>query len=129
MNVSKPKHLRNIARVAAVVSIAMFGAAALNARAEPSIPFANHGGIYDWHPNGNKGIWVQAANRHWYYATFFGGECFGLDTAPSVGFVTEPTGEFNRWSSIIVPRQLQPRCRLATFEPSAAPSEDVRKVG
>src|SRR5262245_61333602 len=118
MNVSTTKHLRNIARIGVGVLVAVLGASSANARVDASIPFANHGGINDWQANGNKGIWVQAANRQWYYATFFGGECFGLDTAPRVGFVTEVTGEFNRWSSIIVPHQMQPRCRLATFEPS-----------
>jgi Family of unknown function (DUF6491) len=127
MNVSTTKHLRNIARFAGAILVAVLGASSACAGVEASIPFANHGGIYDWHPNGNKGIWVQAANRQWYYATFFGGECFGLDTAPRVGFVTEVTGEFNRWSSIIVPHE--PRCRLSTFEPSAAPADDVRAVG
>ena len=85
-----------------------------------SIPFADHGGIYDWRANGNVGLWVQALNRQWYYATFMG-TCWGLDTAPSIGFVTDVTGEFDRWSSVIVPHQ--PRCHLSTFEQSAAPPQ------
>ena len=117
----------NIVRVVTVLLAAVLGASSANARVEASIPFADHGGIYDWRPNGTKGIWVQAADRQWYYGTFFG-TCFGLDTSPRVGFVPEVTGEFNRWSSIIVPHE--PRCHLATLEPSVAPrGKDGRDVG
>jgi len=87
-----------------------------------SIPFADHGGIYDWRPNGNNGIWVQSAQRQWFYGAFTG-TCFGLDTAPRIGFVTDVTGEFDRWSSIVVPHE--PRCRLSSFEPSGAPPHGV----
>jgi hypothetical protein len=127
MKVSTMKHLRNIGRIGAGLLVAILAASSANARVDASIPFANHGGIYDWRPNGDRGIWVQAANKQWYYGTFFG-TCFGLDTAPRVGFVPEVTGEFDRWSSIVVPHE--PRCHLQTFEPSAAPQgKDGRVVG
>ena len=124
MNISQS---RNIGRVAAVLLFAVLGVSSANAHVEASIPFANHGGIYNWHADGLKGIWVQAADRQWYYGTF-SGTCIGLDTAFRVGFVPEVTGEFNRWSSIIVPHEN--RCHLATFEPSVAPQgKDGRVVG
>ena len=124
MNIAR---LRNIARVTTLLVVAWFGASSANARVEPSIPFANHGGIYDWRANGMKGIWVQGADHQWYYGTFVG-TCFGLNTAQRVGFVPEVTGEFSRWSSIIVPHEN--RCQLATFEPSVAPQgHDGRVVG
>jgi hypothetical protein len=117
----------NILRITIVLLAALLGASSANARLESSIPFADHGGIYDWHPNGTKGIWVQAANRQWYYGTFLG-SCFGLDTAWRVAFVPEVTGEFNRWSSIVVPHEI--RCHLTTFEPSVGPQgKDGRGVG
>ena len=124
MNISR---LRNIVRVTVLLLVAVFGASSANARVAASIPFANHGGIYDWRANGTQGIWVQGADRQWYYGTFFG-TCLGLNTAQRVGFVPEVTGEFNRWSSIIVPRE--DRCQLSTFEPSVAPQgKDGRVVG
>lgn len=124
MNISR---LRNIARVTVLILVAALGTAGANARVEASIPFANHGGINDWRANGTKGIWVQGTDRQWYYGTFFG-TCFGLNSALQVGFVPEVTGEFNRWSSIIVPHESH--CQLATFEPSAGPQgKDGRVVG
>ena len=124
MNISR---FRNIARITVVLLVAVLGVSSANARVEPSIPFANHGGIYDWRANGTKGIWVEGADREWYYGTFFG-TCFGLDTAQRVGFVPEVTGEFSRWSSIIVPHEN--RCQLSTFQPSMAPQvKDGRVVG
>jgi hypothetical protein len=95
------------------------GVAAASTTPQASIPFADHGGIYDWRPNGDRGIWVQSAHHEWFYGTFVGA-CFGLDTAPRIGFVTDVTGEFDRWSSIVVPHE--PRCHLSTFEASAPPA-------
>jgi hypothetical protein len=124
MNISRLQH---IGRATVLVLVAVLGASSANARVDASIPFANHGGIYDWHPNGTKGIWVEGADRQWYYGTFFG-TCLGINTALRVGFVPEVTGEFNRWSSIIVPHEN--RCQLSTFEPSVAPQDkDGRVVG
>jgi len=102
------------------------GAAASAPAAQSSIPFADHGGIYDWRANGDKGIWVQSIGGQWFYATFMG-TCVGLDTALRIGFQVEPTGEFDRWSSVVVPHE--PRCHLSTFEPSAGPPAHGRAMG
>ena len=122
----KISRLRNFARATILLLIAVFGVSTANARVEPSIPFANHGGIYDWRANGTKGIWVEGADRQWYYGTFFG-TCWGLDTAFRVGFVPEATGEFSRWSSIVVPHEN--RCQLSTFQPSDAPQGRSGHIG
>jgi len=92
----------------------------------PAIQFANHGGIWDWRANGDHGIWVQAINRRWYYGTF-AGTCIGLRQAQRVGFMFDPNGAFDRWSSIIVPRQS--RCYLRTFEPSGGPPGSHMQIG
>jgi len=107
--------------VLASVGFAIGAAAGAQANTQASIPFANHGGIYDWRANGTHGIWVQAANRDWYYGTFMN-SCIGLDRAINIGFVTEPTGDFDRWSSIIVPHEFI-RCHLSSFERSGEPPE------
>lgn len=88
------------------------------AAAEASIPFANHGGIRDWQADSERGLWVQANNRKWYYAKFMG-PCSGLAFATSLGFDTSPQGSFDRWSSVVVPGRQ--RCTVQTFVPSKGP--------
>ena len=92
----------------------------------PAIQFADQGGIYDWRANGDRGIWVQAVNRQWYYASFIG-TCYGLDNAQRVGFLFGPSGQFDRWSSIIVPRESH--CFVRTFDHSGAPPSRGMRIG
>jgi uncharacterized protein DUF6491 len=85
---------------------------------EARIPFANHGGIRDWQADHDKGLWVQDVHRNWYYAKFMG-TCFGLNFANSIGFDTHPLGQFDKFSSITVPRE--GRCVVTSFTRSGAP--------
>jgi hypothetical protein len=85
---------------------------------DASIPFANHGGIRDWQADRNQGLWIQDAHRRWYYAKLMG-PCFGLNYAWSIGFDTRPMGRFDRFSSIIVPRE--GRCAVQSLTPSGPP--------
>ncbi len=94
---------------------------------DASIQFADHGGIFDWRADGTKGIWVQSTARKWYYGTFMN-TCTGLNFADKVGFVTEPNGDFNRWSAVIVPDNRQPACRLMSFTASVGPPQHVANV-
>jgi len=94
------------------------GSVAASSTPQAAIPFADHGGIYDWRANGDKGIWIQSVGGKWFYGSFMG-TCLGLDTALRVGFKSEPTGQFDRWSTIVVPHE--PQCHLASFEQSAGP--------
>ncbi|HEU4628042.1 MAG TPA: DUF6491 family protein [Steroidobacteraceae bacterium] len=89
-----------------------------NATAEPSIPFANHGGIRDWRADKDRGLWVQDVHGNWYYATLMG-PCTGLDFAQHLAFDTRPNGSFDRWSAIIVPHY--GRCAVQSLRPSGAP--------
>jgi hypothetical protein len=117
-----------IAAAAAVVGAAFTvgtGSAAASA-GPPAIQFADLGGIWDWRANGDHGIWVQAVNRQWYYGVF-AGTCLGLNQAQRVGFLFGPAGQFDRWSSIIVPRQS--RCYLRSFEPSGGPPGSRTRLG
>jgi hypothetical protein len=82
------------------------------------IPFANHGGIRNWTADRDKGLWVQALNKQWYYATFMG-NCMGLNFANSLAFDTSPLGTFDRWSTVIVPGQQ--RCAIQSLVPSDGP--------
>lgn len=85
---------------------------------QASIPFANHGGIRNWHADRNQGLWVQDVHRNWYYAKFFG-PCLGVNFANSLGFDTGTIGTFDRFSSIVVPRE--GRCAIQSFVPSEGP--------
>lgn len=90
---------------AAVLAMVPLGAAlAANAPAAPpaEIPFVDHGGIYNWKADREKGVWIQDAHRKWYYATLLG-PCLGLDFAIRIGFDTRPLDTFDRFSKIIVP--------------------------
>jgi hypothetical protein len=91
-----------------------------------SIPFANHGGIRDWHADNDRGLWIQDAHGKWYYATVMS-PCLGLNFANSIGFDTRPAGSFDRFSYIVVPRE--GRCAVQTLRPSGAPPTKHGKSG
>jgi hypothetical protein len=93
-------------------------AASSSPAAAVSIPFANHGGIRNWEADRDRGLWVQDSRRNWYYAKLMG-PCIGLDFALSIGFDTRPMGSFDRFSSIVVPRE--GRCLIQSFVPSEGP--------
>ncbi len=78
---------------------------------EASIPFANHGGIYNWGVVDNRTLLIQARNRKWYKATLFA-PCSSLPFAQTIAFKTNPSGSFDKFSSIIVRRQ---RCSLTSL--------------
>jgi hypothetical protein len=102
----------------ATVSLGSAFAADAPVKPQASIPFADHGGIWNWEANADKGLWIQSNNRQWYYATFMG-PCIGLDSANSVGFDTRPMGTFDRFSAVVVPRW--GRCQVQSFELSDGP--------
>lgn len=86
---------------------------------EASIPFADHGGIYDWEADRQQGLWVQDIHRNWYYAKFMG-PCIGLDFANVLAFDTRPLGTFDRFSKVRVPRERMV-CTVQSFVRSSAP--------
>lgn len=92
-------------------------AAAPTANAEARIAFANHGGIRDWQADGDNALYVQDLRGRWYHAELMG-TCLDLPFSQRVGFVSEPSGEFNRWSSIIVRGQ---QCMLKSLTASGGP--------
>jgi hypothetical protein len=89
----------------------------LAATPDVRIPFANYGGINDWRADGVSAIYIQGRNRRWYRAELMG-SCIDLPFAEHVGFVVEPSGEFDRFSEIIVHGH---RCVLKSLVESAAP--------
>jgi hypothetical protein len=86
-------------------------AASAAAPKEASIPFANHGGIYNWGVVDNRTLLIQGRNRKWYKATLFA-PCIDLPFAQTIGFKTNASGSFDKFSSIVVRRQ---RCSLTSL--------------
>lgn len=104
--------------LAGVVSAGLIGsAAAADAPKEAEIPFAKFGGIRDWRADGDKALYVQGHNRRWYHADLMG-SCTDLPFAEQIGFVVEPGGEFDRWSSILVRGR---QCMVTSLKESGPP--------
>jgi hypothetical protein len=80
--------------------------------ASDRIAFADLGGIQDFRPDGDEGIYIEGRNRQWYYARFFN-PCYELKFNESVGFVVEPTGDLDRFSSILVGGE---QCYFKSFD-------------
>ena len=121
MNTAKARGASIVLGLVAAISLGTAMAESNNsptASRDASIAFANHGAIWDWRANGQNGLWVQASNRKWYYATFMG-PCVGLNFANSIGFDTGPMGSLDRWSAVIVPRW--GKCTFNSFEASDGP--------
>ena len=113
------RHLRTFAlALVAIAPMRIVLADSNPAHVEASIPFAARGGIRDWAADGEKGLWVQAVNRKWYYAEFMG-RCVGLSFATALGFDTGALSVFDRWSAVVVPGYA--RCTLTSLTPSEGP--------
>ena len=85
---------------------------------EASIPFAALGGIDDWRANGDRGLWIRGRSHRWYYAELLG-SCSGLGFRDRIGFVIEPYGSFDRFSSIVVEGRICPIKSLRESEPTS----------
>ena len=92
---------------------------------EVTIPFANQGGIRDWHADRDRGLWIQDIHNKWYYATVMS-PCVGLNFANSIGFDTRPQGTLDKFSTIVVPGE--GRCTIQTLRASGAPPTKHKKV-
>jgi hypothetical protein len=86
---------------------------------EASIPFADHGGVYNWQGDGEKGLWVQSGHRQWYYGTF-SSPCRGLDRTETIRFKFSPGGTMDRYTTIAT-RDSFGECWLSSFTKSEGP--------
>ncbi|MBT5330190.1 MAG: hypothetical protein HOL48_00205 [Porticoccaceae bacterium] len=77
------------------------------------IHFADLGGIKNWRALGNDAIEIESRSGDWYHVEFWN-HCYGLRSANSIAFVTEPNGDLDRYSSIYVGRGES--CQFRTFE-------------
>jgi len=116
--------LATVLALAAATSVAADSAAKAPARPpEATIPFAAHDGIENWEADGNKGLWIQARDHHWYYAKLFA-PCPGLPFHESLGFKFGPSGELDRWSEVIT--RDSGRCSFTSLVASAGPPKKVK---
>ena len=86
------------------------------------IPFADIGNIRNWHADTANELYIQSMDRNWYRTTFWA-PCTALPFATTIAFVTEPNGDLNSFSSVLVEGE---RCWFKTFQRSDAPPT-VRK--
>jgi len=113
-----------------IVSVAIADtAAASDAPAAPStpaaearIPFANHGGVYNWQVLNDRTVLIQGQNRKWYKATLMS-SCFDLPFAEQIGIESNADGSFDKFSSIKVRGR---NCPLISLVESAPPPRKVK---
>jgi hypothetical protein len=103
---------------AALVSLPAFAANVAE------IPFADKGGIQDWRADNDRVLYVQGQNRQWYKAELMS-DCIGLRYAERIGFDTEASGAFNKFSSIKVEGR---DCPVSSFEKSDPPPKKEKKA-
>lgn len=82
------------------------------------IHFADlNGAILDWRPEGDRALLIEAGNRQWYRAELFA-PCVSLRFSQTIAFVTDPLGDIDQFSSILVDGE---RCWFKSFERTSAP--------
>jgi hypothetical protein len=89
---------------------------------EATIPFVNHGGIRDWHPDGLEALYIQDAQGRWYHATLMG-PCFDLNGTEAVAFLTRGPDQLDKYSSISVRGR---RCPFSSLVTSAPPPKKAK---
>jgi len=87
------------------------------AAAQTRIPFADHGGIYNWRVVDDRTVLIQGQDRRWYKATLLSA-CIDLPFAERIGFESNPDGSFDKFSSIQVRDQ---NCPLLSLVETTAP--------
>lgn len=94
----------SLAALAAMGSAPAAAQPATDARAaelgrEARIPFADHGGIRDWHAESSDVLLIEARGGRWYRAELMG-HCLDLRFSTALGFETNHDGSFDRFSTI-----------------------------
>lgn len=94
-----------------------------NVSQQASIPFANHGGIWDWRADGENAVYIEGASGKWYKAELFM-PAFDLPFVQYIGIDPSPDGSLDKWSAIYVEGQRYP---FKSFTQVANPTR--RKTG
>lgn len=88
------------------------------------IHFADLGGIKDWRAVDRKTLYIEGRNRRWFKVTFMG-PCTGIMFTEAIGFVTDATGDLDKFSAVFVDGR---RCHFRTFEPADGPPKKKQKT-
>ncbi|WP_338468147.1 DUF6491 family protein [Novosphingobium sp. ZN18A2] len=72
-----------------------------------SIPFANHGGIWDWRSEGDSTVYFQDSHRQWYRAELFM-PALDLPFVEFIGIDAGPTGTLDRFGAVYIHGQRYP---------------------
>jgi hypothetical protein len=92
---------------------------------ETSIPFVGTIGLYNFAPDGDRGVWLQDQQRRWYYARVLG-PCTGLPFATRIGVDTRFGGtQFDRTGILLVDRD---RCPINSLVASNGPPPKAKKA-
>ena len=103
-----------------LIAIAALGVAGTTFAADRVfIPFADRGGIDDFHPVNDHVVYLRGRTQQWYKAEMFA-PCSGLNFSERIGYETEADGSFDDTSSIIVDGQ---KCRVQKLEKSEDPNK------
>lgn len=76
-------------------------AAENHSRQEAAIPFADHGGIWDWRSSGDQTVYFQDLHRQWYRAKLFS-PAFDLPYVEFIGIDARPSGTLDKWGAVYV---------------------------
>ena len=123
--------MKNIGLLAAVMSMLVCTAVADSpapprpAKPEAQIPFADHGGIYNWQVVNDHTVLIQGQNRKWYKATLMRA-CIDLPFAERIGFESNEDGSFDKFSSIQVRDE---KCPLVSLVESSPPAKKAKNPG
>jgi len=71
------------------------------------IPFADHGGIWDWRSEGDSTVYFQDSHRQWYRAELFM-PAFDLPFVEFIGIDAGPTGTLDKFGAVYVHGQRYP---------------------
>lgn len=122
-----------VAVIACAMSFPVWGAAAASSsqqnsqfrggkpQTQTAIHFADIGNVWTWTADNPNEMYIQSNNMKWYRVTFWA-PCLRLPYAIRVAFVTEPNGDLNAFSSVLVHGE---RCWFRTFEQSEGPPKST----
>jgi Family of unknown function (DUF6491) len=82
--------------------------------------FVDHAAMRDWQADGDRGLWIQAGNRRWFYA-HLARVCHGLSSMNSLAFETHTSGQMDRTSVLVMPQGA--KCPVQCLAPSGAPPQ------
>jgi hypothetical protein len=88
---------------------------------EAQIPFAKTN-IWNWQVVDDKTVLIQDQSRRWYKATLFG-NCINLSDRQRLAFVSNPSGTFDKFSTILARGQ---RCPLVSLVETSAPPKKAK---